>query len=73
MSRIDFELETIEAELEFWRDYIHWWENKCGRPAEKRMLETLAIAEQRYQNLCEINIVEDVSDIDRQSGKRVLN
>ena len=73
MSRNNSELEMIEAELEFWRDYIHWWDDKCGRPAEKRMLETLAIAEQRYRKMCEINIVEDASNIDHKSGNRVLN
>lgn len=40
--------EQLALEVEFWRDFIQWWEHKHGRPAGKRTLEALNDAEMRY-------------------------
>ena len=44
-----FELEHAEAELDFWRDFVDWWEAKHGLPIEPRAIEALANAEKRYR------------------------
>jgi hypothetical protein len=40
--------EQVAQEIEFWRDFIHWWEHKYGHPAGARVLAALAAAESRY-------------------------
>lgn len=37
----------VNDELEFWRDFIAWWEVKYGEPAAPRLVEALNIAEAR--------------------------
>lgn len=42
--------EQLAQEIEFWRDFIPWWERKHGRQAGARMLAALATAESRYRS-----------------------
>ena len=49
MDNDAFELEQAEAELNFWRDFVDWWEAKHGQPIEPRILVALANAEKRYR------------------------
>ena len=39
--------EQLAQEIEFWRDFIHWWEHKNGRRASARVRAALAAAESR--------------------------
>ena len=43
--------EQLTEEIEFWREFIHWWEQERGCPAGQRALQALAAAEQRYEAL----------------------
>jgi hypothetical protein len=41
--------EQTAQEIEFWRDYIRWWQAKTGEPVAARVIEALAAAESRAQ------------------------
>ena len=49
MNQLKSELDQAESEVDFWRDFVHWWETKHGQPTEPRTLEALANAEKRYR------------------------
>ena len=49
VQKNQFELEQAEAELNFWRDFVDWYEAKHAQPIEPRALEALANAEKRYR------------------------
>jgi hypothetical protein len=49
MNESNSELAQAESEVNFWRDFIYWWEAKHGQPIEPRSLEALAAAEKRYR------------------------
>ena len=49
MTQINSELAQAESEVNFWRDFVNWWEAKHGQPIEPRTLEALAAAEKRYR------------------------
>lgn len=40
--------KALEDELSFWLDFVGWWEQKNGRPAEPRILAIIADIKQRY-------------------------
>jgi len=42
--------DALKQEVEFWLDFIHWWEHKHGRQAEGRILDALADADRRYRD-----------------------
>ena len=50
MSKLMSEYELAEAELNFWRDFVYWWEARYGRAPEPRMTEALRAAETRYEH-----------------------
>ena len=47
--------EEPASEVDLWRDFVIWWENKHARPAQGRILEALADAEARYQEVLAAN------------------
>ena len=49
MNQINSELAQAESEVNFWRDFVQWWEAKHGQSIEPRTLEALANAEKRYR------------------------
>lgn len=40
--------DELAQEVEFWREFITWWERKHARPATSRAVEALVAAEARY-------------------------
>ena len=38
-------------ELEFWREFAHWWETRHGAPVNPRIIEALTLAEARLNDV----------------------
>ena len=45
--------EQLLEEIDFWLDFIRWWEQKHGRPAQRRAREALEDAQRRYLSVTE--------------------
>ena len=64
MNQVNSELAQAESEVNFWRDFIYWWEAKHGQPIEPRSLEALAAAEKRYRAAIKL-----LGAVNRKTGK----
>jgi len=46
-KQVYLQTEGPQEEVEFWRDFISWWERRHGLPSTERMKAALTEAEKR--------------------------
>jgi hypothetical protein len=49
MNNCKSELDQIETEVKFWREFVQYWEKKHCKPVHERIAQMLNNAEDRYK------------------------